>query len=421
MSQNSNLKKENNIYDVIVVGGGPSGMMAAGYSAKRGRRVLLLEKNEHLGDKLKATGGGRCNITNAEENQEILLNRYGSAKDFLYSPFAQFGVKETFAFFEERGLPLVIEAGKRVFPVSQRAEDVFLVLEKFMRENGVIIKSGVGVSEILKENEKIIGVVAGKEKYFSESLILATGGLSHPELGATGDGFSWLKSLGHQVKKPSPDIVPLSVPDLWVKELSGVSLSSMKISFFLDGVKKFSKTGPILFTHFGVSGPLILNSARQVKELLKKGIVTAKIDTFPNLNIGALDKQILGIFDKNKNKLLKNILSDIAPLGLTSALLILISKSELDKKVHSINALERRKIVELLKSLPLRVAGLMGFDRAVVSDGGVALKEIDLRTMRSRLFSNLYVTGDLLDINRPSGGFSLQLCWTTGFVAGNNA
>jgi predicted Rossmann fold flavoprotein len=414
------MRENPNTFDVIVVGGGPSGMMAAGFAAKRGLRVLLLEKNAHLGDKLMATGGGRCNITNAEEDREILLGNYGEAKNFLYSSFAQFGVKDTFKFFEDRGLPLITEARKRVFPKSEQATDVFRVLEKFMHDGGVKVKSGAKVFKILTDENKIIGVLVGKEKYYTKSLVLATGGLSHPELGATGDGFDWLASLGHQVKKPSPDIVPLAVHEKWVKELSGISLSFMKITFFVNGIKKFSKTGKILFTHFGLSGPLILNSARLVKALLKEGIVTAKIDTYPDTNIGALEKEIIKTFDKNKNKTLKNILPEIAPDGLAKALTILLFKMGLEKKVHSITKEERREIIELLKALPLTITGLMGFDRAVVSDGGLLLQEIDTKTMRSRLHPNLYVTGDLLNITRPSGGFSLQLCWTTGAIAGQN-
>lgn len=420
MLKNPKSNIVNNAFDVIVIGGGPSGMMASGFAAKRGLRVLLIEKNERLGKKLKATGGGRCNITNAEEDRELFIRHYGSAKDFLYSAFSKFGVKDTFSFFEKRGLPLVVEARKRVFPASQKAEDVFLVLEKFMRENKVAVRCGQGVNKIFKENEKIAGVVVGKEKYFCKSLILATGGFSHPELGTTGDGFAWLKSLGHKVKEASPDIVPLAVHEKWVKDLSGVTLSFMKITFFLDGVKKFSKIGKILFTHFGLSGPLILNSSRQVRDLLKAGIVTAKIDTYPHTDLGALEKEIIRTFNKNKNKTLKNVLPEITPHGSSLALELLLSKLGLDleKKVHSVQKEERKKIVDLLKAMPLTVTGLMGFDRAVVSDGGVMLDEIDIRTMRSRIHPNLYITGDLLNINRPSGGFSLQLCWTTGYVAG---
>jgi hypothetical protein len=426
------MQKNSEIYDVIVIGGGPSGMMAAGIAGEKGRRVLLLEKSEDLGYKLKITGGGRCNITNAEEDKEVLLRHYGEAKDFLQSPFAQFGVKDTFKFFETRGLPLVVEARKRAFPATQKAEDVFRVLEKFMHGSGVVIKTGTRVVKLIKgDKQELVGVIAThvsagasakaeSKKYYAKNFIFATGGLSHPELGATGDGFAWLKSLGHTVKESSPDIVPLAVREKWVKDLSGVSLSFMKITFFLDGVKKFSKTGKVLFTHFGLSGPLILNSARQVKDLLKAGVVTAKIDTCPDTDLGALENNVIKVFDKNKNKALKNVLADIAPDGLGLTLATLLAKLDLEKKVHSVSREERKVIVNLLKALPLTVTNLMGFDRAVVSDGGVMLTEIDTRTMRSRLHPNLFVTGDLLNISRPSGGFSLQLCWTTGYVAGRN-
>ena len=426
------MQKNSENYDVIVIGGGPSGMMAAGIAGEKGKRVLLLEKNERLGDKLKATGGGRCNITNAEEDKEALLRHYGKAKDFLQSPFAQFGVADTFKFFESRGLQLVVEARKRAFPATQKAEDVFRVLQNFIKKGGVTIKTGAKVVKLIKDNDqKVVGVIlSNKDKYYGSNFIFATGGLSHPELGATGDGFAWLRSLGHTVKESSPDIVPLAVKEKWVKDLSGVSLSFMKITFFLDGVKKFSKKGKILFTHFGLSSPLILNSAREVKYLLQTGgTVTATIDTCPDTDIGSLEKQVIKILDQNKNKVLKNTLPALAPDGLALACHSLLEKGggpshlpplDLDKKVHSLTKEERRVIVDLLKALPLTITGLMGFDRAVVSDGGVELAEIDLRAMRSRLHPNIYVTGDLLNISRPSGGFSLQLCWTTGYVAGRS-
>ncbi len=408
-------------FDVIVVGGGASGMMASGVSAHRGKRVLLLEKNRNLGEKLKITGGGRCNITNAEYDLRTMLAYYGRAEQFLYSPFSQFGVKDTFDFFEKKGLPCVVQARKRAFPNTEKALDVFKVLEKYMKDGGVSIHTNSPVTKILKEKNKIIGVQCGKIIYSADSYILATGGMSHPETGSTGDGFKWLADIGHKVKSPTPTIVPLAVKDTWVKSLAGVSLSFMKITFYVDGVKKFSKTGKILFTHFGLSGPLILNLAGRVADLLQEGNVTVKIDTYPDTNEKDLEKKIIKVFDDNKNKMFKNVLDKIVPHGLTLAILTLLKSLDPDTKIHSIKKEERKKIIAILKGLPATIVGLMGYDRAVVADGGVDLTEIDTKTMRSKIYDNLFITGDLLHINRPTGGQSLQVCWTTGYVAGINA
>lgn len=311
-------------YDVIVIGGGASGMMAAGRSAEMGKKVLLIEKNKELGEKLKITGGGRCNITNAEYDARVLLKNYGLAEQFLYSPFAQFGVKETFRFFEKRGLPLIVEAGKRAFPQTEKAMDVFKVLEKYLKNSNVTIKTNTPVTKILKSKGTITGIETGKKTYTANSYILSTGGTSHPETGSTGDGFNWLSGLGHTVKSPTPTVVPLAVKEGWIKSLPGISIDSMKITFYVDGVRKFSKTGKLLFTHFGLSGPLILNSAAKVSDLLHTGVVTAKIDLFPDLDESELDKKIVKIFDDNKNKIFKNVLSEIVPSGTTDAILMLL-------------------------------------------------------------------------------------------------
>ncbi|MFA6325269.1 MAG: aminoacetone oxidase family FAD-binding enzyme [Candidatus Paceibacterota bacterium] len=408
-------------FDVIVVGGGASGMMAAGISASQGKKVLLLEKNRELAEKVKMTGGGRCNITNAEYDNRILLKNYGMAEQFLYSPFSQFGVKDTFTFFEKLGLPLVVQARKRAFPQTEKAIDVVMVLEKYMRDGGVNIKTNSTVSKVLKEMDKITGIKVGSKIYTASSYILATGGISRTKDGFSGDGFSWLRDLGHKVKAPTPTVVPLAVKDIWIKSMPGVSLSFMKITFYLDGVKKFFKTGKILFTHFGLSGPLILNSSTKVAELLRAGIVTAKIDAYPDTNEAELEKKIIKVFDENKNKLFKNVLDEIVPHGTVDAIISLLKNIDPSTKIHSITRENRKQIVILLKALPVSITGLMGFDRAVIADGGVDLAEIDMKTMRSKLYKNLYITGDLLHINRPSGGFSLQLCWTTGYIAGKNA
>ncbi|MCX6757706.1 MAG: aminoacetone oxidase family FAD-binding enzyme [Candidatus Nomurabacteria bacterium] len=423
-----------NHFDVIVIGGGASGMMAAGVAGARGKRVLILEKNKNLGEKLKITGGGRCNVANGEMNIREFLKIYGDGGKFLASPFSQFSSKDTFTFFEKLGLPLVVQARKRAFPNTEKAIDVVLALQKFLQKNNVVCKMNMRVSKINAEDGKITGVVASGVNYTADSFIFATGGISHPETGSTGDGFGFLRTLGHTIADPTPTIVPLAVKEEWVKSLAGVSLSFMKITFFADGVKKIVKKGKVLFTHFGLSGPLILNSAKEVGDLLEwSSEVTATIDAYPDTDHGALEKKIIKTFDENKNKMLKNIFKDITPLGTSEAILSILEKINPvrdglnsngvnpDTKVHSVTKEERKQIVNLLKALPVTITSLMGFDRAVIADGGITLKEIDMKTMRSTLYNNLYVTGDLLHINRPSGGFSLQLCWTTGFVAGSNA
>ena len=415
-------------FDVIVIGGGASGLMAAGRAAENGAKVLLLEKNKKMGEKLKITGGGRCNITNAEYDTHELLRHYGPAGKFLFSAFAKFGVKETFSFFEGRGLPLVIEARKRAFPSTHKAMDVYNVLEKYVKGGNTTIKLNSPVTKVNFERGHIISISCSSQEYFASNFIFATGGATHRETGSTGDGFGWLKKIGHTVVDPTPSIVPLSVADAWVKKLSGITLEEMKITFFTDGVKSFSKNGRLLFTHFGLSGPLILNSASKVSDLLRSGTVTAIIDPFPSEDLGALEKRIIGVFDQNKNKMLKNVLGEIVSAGIYKGILSLIAddpdtkeKIDVEKKVHSITINERKTLVHLVKSLPVTITSLMGEDRAVVSDGGVSLEEIDMRTMKSKVVDNLYVTGDLLHINRPSGGYSLQLCWTTGYIAGSEA
>ncbi len=410
-----------NDYDVIVVGAGPAGMMAAGTAASRGRRVLLVEKNRRLGEKLRITGGGRCNITNSEPHLSALLKKYGRAEKFLYSPFDVFGVADTFEFFTKRGLALKIEAENRVFPECQSAPEVERVMEEYCLQSGVTVLSDSPVQRVVVRDGKIIGVLVGDKNYNAESVILATGGLSHQETGSTGDGFKWLRDLGHRLAEPTPSIVPISVKEEWVKKLSGTSLANMKISFWVNGKRAFAKTGRLLFTHFGLSGPLILNSAKKISELLHEGKVIAKIDLYPEQDFSELEQEILRLFEENKNKSLRNIAKLILPEGMTPTILAMLDAGLVERRVHSVTKEERKAIIHLLKALPCTVQGLMGYDRAVIADGGVDISEIDMKTMRSKKYHNLYITGDLLHVERPSGGFSLQLCWTSGYVAGLNA
>ena len=415
------MQKESKKYDVIVIGGGAAGMMAAGRAAERGRSVLLLEKNAAVGKKLDITGGGRCNITNAEFDKHAFAKHYGAAEQFLYSPLSKFGVQSTFDFFAALGLPLVVEARKRTFPHTQKAPDVTQALKQYMAQHGVEVVTSAAVRELRTEGGRIMQAVTSKGSFSGGAFIIATGGASHPETGSTGDGFKWLAALGHTVQAPTPTIVPLKVREAWVKSLAGTSLPAMKITFFSNGKKAFSKTGPLLFTHFGLSGPTILNSAGTVSELLKGGDVTALIDMHPDMDFAALERHIIAKIDANKNKNFKNVLDDIVPRGTTRAILQVLALPDPNIKSHSVTKEDRKRLVHLLKGMLVTITGLMGMDRAVISDGGVALSEVDTRTMRSLKIHNLYLTGDVLHINRPSGGYSLQLCWTTGFVAGSNA
>lgn len=408
-------------YDLIVIGGGASGMMAAGRAGERGLRVLLLEKNRQLGKKILITGNGRCNILNNIDDNHILLEKYGNSRQFLYSLFSQFGKKEAFDFFDLNGLPLVVEQYNRVFPKSQNAGDVVDFLIDYMRKNNVEIRTNCKVSKINEKDGKIESIICNNQTLIATNYILATGGTSHPETGSTGDGYNWLKQMGHTIINPTPSLVPLRVKERWVKELSGVSLDNMKITFFVDGKKEFKLNGRLLFTHFGISGPLILNNASKVAKLLPTGIVTAEIDLFPSLDLGNLERQIISVFDANKNRTLKNIIGELVPTGMARGVSIKLSEFvDLETKVHSITKENRKRMAVLFKTLPITITDLMGLDRAIVADGGLPLNEIDMKNMQSKKVENLYVTGDLLNINRPSGGFSLQLCWSTGYVAGSS-
>jgi predicted Rossmann fold flavoprotein len=408
-------------YDVIVVGGGPAGMMAAGHAAECGRRVLLVEKNRAPGKKLNLTGGGRCNITNAEFDTRELLSNFGDAAKFLYSPFSRFAVQDTFDFFAVRGLPLIVEDRKRAFPETQDATDVTRVLMEYMEENGVETRFGIDVKHLRVEDGKLTGIETNRGSFAAESVVLATGGAAYKETGSTGDAFDWLRETGHSIAEATPDIVPLRVKEPWVKELSGTSLDPMKITFTSASGKTVIKSGKVLFTHFGLSGPLILNSANEVKQLLKEGDVLGRIDLAPSEQIHETDRRILAAFDENKNKIVRNVLKVLAPMGLARGLAANLPPDLLDKKVNVVTQDERKQIARTIKALPLTVTGTMGYDWAVVCDGGIPLTEVDTRTMASRLYPNLFVVGDLLHISRPSGGFSLQLCWTTGWVAGESA
>lgn len=407
-------------YDVVVIGGGPAGMMAAGRAAELGATVLLLEKNPKLGKKLLITGGGRCNITNAELDVRKMVAKYGPKGKALFGSFSRFGVAESFDFFHERGLPTKVEAEKRAFPQSNKAEDVWKTLVQYLKSGKVTIQYDSPVSEILADDKTITGIRVKKNVITAKNYIVATGGKSRPETGSTGEGFAWMQTIGHTVLEPDAALVPITLQEQWLKELSGLSFPAAKLTVLQDGKRIDTKAGKILFTHFGLSGPLVLNMSRAIRELFTYAPVLLELDLWPTLDQVALDKKVLDILTAFSNKKVRNNLGDLVPPKMIPALLRM-TKIDPEKECHSVTKAERVQLVKQLKSFTLTVTGFLGVEKAVTTSGGVSLKEIDFKTMQSKLYSNLYLAGDMLDFDRPSGGFSLQICWTTGYLAGENA
>ena len=405
------------IWNVAVIGGGPAGLMAAGHLGNAGLQVILLEKNPILGKKLLITGGGRCNVTNAEFDTRALLAKYGVAGKYLASPFAAWGARETIDFFEERGMPIRVEAEKRAFPVSNRVQSVHDVLVGYMKEGGVTVRIHAQVKRLEKNDNQITAAILRDGTAIRANMfILATGGKSRPETGSTGDGFVWLKRLGHTVSVSNAALVPISVNDAWAKRLAGVSLKDAKVTLFQASEKQESTIGKILFTHEGLSGPAILNLSRSIGELLHYAPVNLEIDLLPQMGYEKINERLQDLFKKEHVKKLKNALRELIPSALVDPVLELARASG-DTACNSVTRADRIALTKLLKHIPLSVKGLLGLDKAVVTSGGVSLDEIDTRSFQSRLFPNLYILGDVLDISRPSGGYSLQLCWTSAFVA----
>jgi hypothetical protein len=408
-------------WDVIVVGGGPAGMMAAGTAAKRGAKVILLEKNDTLGKKLLITGGGRCNVTNSEFDNRKFLAKFKNDGKFLFSAFSQWSVKETLDFFHENGMDTKVENELRTFPVSDSARSVWNVLLNYMKTYHVTVRSHAPVTEIVCDHDVLIGVkLKNTSVVRGRSIIIATGGSSHPDTGSTGDGYAWLRDIGHTVITPTPSLVPIALKDAWTKELSGMKLPDIKITVLQNNKKQDTANGKILFTHTGVSGPTILNMSKDVGELLKYGEVALSLDLLPKEDHGTLDAELQKLFKVNDRKKLQNALPDLISRAMVP---IVMELAGIDKGIYCNNVTreKRMKLLGIIKNIPLHVDKLLGAEKAIITSGGVALDEIDFKTMRSRLFPDLYLVGDILNIDRPSGGYSLQICWTTGFVAGTAA
>ena len=414
------MQEKSKIWDVVVIGGGPAGMMAAGRAAELGRSVLLLEKNPTLGKKLLITGGGRCNVTNNKPEVRAMLAKYKGSHKFLFSAFSQFGVEDTIEFFNKRGMATKEEAEGRIFPVSNKAQSVWDVLVGYMKEGGVQIQTNSAVTGLSSELNNFCIHLKNKEEVIAKSCIIATGGTARPETGSTGEGFGWLKKIGHTIVENNYALVPVALKDAWAKKIGGVTLKDIKLTTWQNGQKQDVQPGKLLFTHFGISGPTVLNMSKDIGDLLQQGEVVIKLDLFPQLDQEALKQELQTLLVAESNKKLKNILNKLIPAALVAALLELAGIDG-ETPNHSVRHEERVKLVALFKGIPLNVKGLLGKDKAVVSSGGVAPAEVNFKTMESRLMPNLYIIGDVLNIDRPSGGYSLQLSWTTGFVAGSSS
>lgn len=407
-------------FDVVVIGAGAAGLMAAGRAAELGAKVAIIDKNKTLGRKLLITGKGRCNITQAEFNDKEFIKKLDKKGQWLFSALAAFGPEEAIGFFENRGLKTKTERGDRVFPESDKAQDVLDVLLKYLRERKVKIFSGETVSGFNLEDKKIVSIKLANRNIGAKAFILCTGGKAYPVTGSTGDGYIWANSLGHKIAKPVPALVPVETKEVWPKNLQGLSLKNVNLNLWQNNKKQDFRFGEMLFTHFGISGPIVLDISKKIGELLAKGEVIIEIDLKPALDIVQLDKRLQRDFSANGNKDFKNYLPDLVPQKMME-IIIKFSGVDAHKKLNAITKEERRKIAATLKSLRTGARGLMGFDQAIVTSGGVDLKEIDSRSMRSKIIDNLFFAGEIIDLDGPTGGYNLQICWSTAYVAGTKA
>ncbi|HOQ00028.1 MAG TPA: NAD(P)/FAD-dependent oxidoreductase [Acetivibrio clariflavus] len=404
---------------VVVVGGGPAGILAAGKAAELGKDVILLEKNDRLGKKILISGKGRCNITNNTDIEGLIENIPGNG-NFLYSAFYTFSNTDLLDFLHRYGLETKVERGGRVFPVSDRAKDVVDTLMKYLKDTGVKILYNSPVSDIIAENGAVSGVMLKDgQKIKCDSVILATGGASYKGTGSTGDGYRMAKKLGHNIIKLRPSLVPLVVSENWVGELQGLSLKNVSITLVNEkGKKVYSDFGEMLFTHYGVSGPIILSASRHILDYDFKGI-TLLIDLKPALTEEKLDERIQRDFEKFSRKQFKNALDELLPKKLIPVV-IRLSEIPPDKFVNQITKEERRNLVRVLKKFTLTINGSRPIDEAIVTAGGVSTDEINPSTMESKLIKGLYFAGEIIDVDAYTGGFNLTIAFSTGYLAGSS-
>lgn len=403
---------------IAVIGAGAAGLIAAGEAAQAGAHVILFEKNAKVGRKIMITGKGHCNVTNNCDVQTVLANVPVNPR-FLYSALGKCSPADMMAFFEEQGVPLKTERGNRVFPVSDRALDIVDALFFYVKRLGVQFAFEQTVQEILTQDGKVCGVRTDAKTYPAERVIVATGGASYPATGSTGDGYRFAKALGHTVVTPRPSLVPLVSNSPVCEKLMGLSLKNVRVTVFENGKSIFEDFGEMLFTHFGMSGPLILSASSHMRHFGSK-TYRIDIDLKPALDEKTLDKRLLTDFDKYKNSDFINALGELLPRTLIP---VVIEVSGIDPrvKVHSVTKTERQRLVHLLKAFPVEISGARPIDGAIITTGGVSVKQVSPKTMESKLVKGLYFAGEVLDVDAYTGGFNLQIAWATGRLAGENA
>ena len=402
---------------VLVIGGGAAGMFAAISAAEEGHEVHLFEKNEKCGKKLYITGKGRCNLTNACEMEDLFNNVCSNSK-FLYSSFYGFTNQDAIAFFEENGTKTKVERGERVFPLSDHSSDVIGALTRRMRALGVQVHLNIEAKEIITEEGRVTGLLfSDGTKETGDAVILATGGLSYPSTGSTGDGYRFAEKLGHKITDLSPALVPMNVKEEDCRRLQGLSLKNVRVSLSAGKKCFYEDFGEMMFTHFGVTGPLILSASSQVPKKFRGQELTLSIDLKPALSPEQLDDRLLRDFSKEKNKQFKNVLGGLFPSKLIP---VMVERSgiEPEKQVNAIEKTERLQFVEKIKNFRLTVTGFRDYNEAIITRGGVCVKEVNPSTMESKLVSGLFFAGEILDLDALTGGFNLQIAWSTAYAAG---
>ncbi|MDY5985538.1 MAG: NAD(P)/FAD-dependent oxidoreductase [Lachnoclostridium sp.] len=403
---------------ILIVGGGAAGMFASIFAARNGHEVHVFEKNDKLGRKLFITGKGRCNITNACDVEELFPAVMRNSR-FLYSSFYGYTNQDVIDFFESLGVRTKIERGNRVFPVSDHSSDVIRALSDEMRTQGVKVHLNTEIRNIETDKEEFqYLVLSDGAKVEGDSCIIATGGVSYRATGSTGDGHRWAQKLGHKVTELLPSLVPLEIREPWIPELQGLSLRNVKVDVRLGKKKLFEDFGEMLFTHYGVSGPVILSASSVIGSKIDKQLILT-IDLKPALSEEQLDHRVLRDFEENKNRQFKNALGKLFPAKLIP---VMIERSGIapDKKVNEISKEERKQFLNLIKNFDMKIAGLRGFQEAIITRGGVSVKEVNPGTMESKLVKNLYFVGEVLDLDAVTGGYNLQIAWSTAYAAANS-